>query len=54
LVPEVVGAKGAFVNKVPLNSKEDWIVDIKTTIGNDGLSPKGGAGMSFMCLKTID
>jgi len=54
LVPEVSDAKGAILNKMMVPYKDDWIVDVKTTIGNDVESPKGGAGLGFYYLKEIN
>lgn len=54
LSPEIVNAKGAIINRKPIPHAKDWIIDIKATIGNDKKSAKGGAGMAFFYIDSID
>ena len=54
LVPEVSNAKGAILNKAIVDHKDDWIVDIKLTIGNEDQTRRGGAGMGFYYLESIN
>lgn len=54
LVPEVVGAKGAILNKQMVKYQDDWIVDVKVTIGNEMRTAKGGVAMAFSYLESIN
>ena len=54
LVPEISNAKGGIINKASVISRDDWIVDVKLTIGNDAKTNVGGAGMGFYYLENIN
>lgn len=54
LVPEINGAKGAILNKAIVGHRDDWIVDVKLTVGNEEQTAKGGAGMAFYYMEEIN
>jgi hypothetical protein len=54
LSPEVKNAKGGIMSTVTLPPKNELIMDIHVAIGNEDFTSKGGAGMAFYFLESVN
>lgn len=54
LVPEARDKKGLFYSTLPNPLLEAWIVDIEVHLGNDQKTARGGTGLGFFYVKSVD
>lgn len=54
LVPEVADRRGAIYQKHKVETKDQWIVDVKMRIGNQDKTPRGGNGLAIHYLRSLN